>query len=114
MVNNHAVLWSCFGCGISTNVLHEVFFGTSKRIKSIRYDIQIPLCPKCHNAAHGRKTKSDANRFRRKSQDDIKHAICDFLGLDYYKACYEINQGKSYYLLDNSEQCLSRIATLEV
>ncbi len=43
----------CYICGASGDIhLHEVFYGTSSRVKSIEDGCVIPLCPRCHNMSN--------------------------------------------------------------
>jgi len=44
-------LW---GCDNLSTTLHEIIFGSLYRQLCIDYSIQAPLCPECHNKAHGR------------------------------------------------------------
>lgn len=40
---------NCIICGRTKEALHEVFFGTANRKKSIQYGLVIPLCNYHHN-----------------------------------------------------------------
>jgi len=42
-------LTRCIVCGRPKEALHEVFFGTANRKKSIQYGLVIPLCNYHHN-----------------------------------------------------------------
>ena len=41
----------CIICGAEKDHLHEIFFGRN-RLNSIKYDLVIPLCFKCHKKMH--------------------------------------------------------------
>lgn len=41
----------CFVCGQYGTHVHEVFFGTANRKKSIRWGLVVGLCPAHHNAS---------------------------------------------------------------
>jgi len=43
----------CILCKTNQNIhIHEVFYGTSNRKKSIKYGCCVPLCSKHHNASN--------------------------------------------------------------
>lgn len=44
----------CYLCGGKKDHLHEVFFGAN-RLNSIRYNLFIPVCFKCHLECHNNK-----------------------------------------------------------
>lgn len=39
----------CIVCGGTRQCLHEVFYGTANRKKSIEWGLVVPLCNACHN-----------------------------------------------------------------
>lgn len=41
----------CIICGVKKDHLHEIFFGKN-RLNSMKYDLVIPLCFKCHTEMH--------------------------------------------------------------
>lgn len=43
---------NCIVCGRPKEALHEVFFGTANRKKSIEYGLVIPLCNYHHNMSN--------------------------------------------------------------
>jgi hypothetical protein len=53
MINDNKTVWGCIICQQPTGTLHEIFFGTWKREKSIKYNLQVPCCPKHHAMFHG-------------------------------------------------------------
>lgn len=44
-------LTKCIMCGKKKDNLHEIFFGRN-RLKSIKYDMVIPVCVICHQKCH--------------------------------------------------------------
>ena len=43
----------CFVCGDTQHLhIHEVFFGTANRKKSIEWGLYVPLCPEHHNMSN--------------------------------------------------------------
>lgn len=42
---------TCYLCGCKKEHLHEVFYGRN-RSNSIKYDLFIPVCNKCHKKCH--------------------------------------------------------------
>lgn len=60
-----ADLEHCIICGKSKEHLHEVFYGRN-RLNSIRYNIVIPICLKCHLEMH--KNKALQNEYHKKGQ----------------------------------------------
>ena len=60
-----ADLEHCIICGKAKEQLHEVFYGRN-RLNSIRYNIVIPICLKCHLEMH--KNKALQNEYHKKGQ----------------------------------------------
>lgn len=70
MERNRASLFTvdlkhCIICGKAKEHLHEVFYGRN-RLNSIRYNIVIPVCLKCHLEMH--KNKALQNEYHKKGQ----------------------------------------------
>ena len=51
---NPRILYRCAGCGTHTTTLHELVPGHGNRKICEHYNVQLPLCPYCHLAAHNR------------------------------------------------------------
>lgn len=47
-----ADLSRCIVCSGRAECLHEVFFGTANRRKSIEWGLVVPLCNECHNMSN--------------------------------------------------------------
>ena len=119
MINKHNIMWRC-PCGRNTNILHEIFYGTSARKISIEYNIQIPLCPVCHTVAHTRellngfspllacRTKDGLNKVM------IQTKLCDKLGINRNKTSLAVNTYDLYYLNNIKNKCLGMIKTFEI
>ena len=60
--------------------IHEFFFGTANRKLSVKYKLQVPVCPACHNWAHNRNPTGGAVPERNEEQATY---FCELLGLRY-------------------------------
>ena len=82
----------CIVCGKTKEALHEVFFGTANRKKSIEHGLVIPLCNMHHNM-------SDAGIHYNKEFDNQVKIIGQKAFMKYYhKSVEEFRQifGKNY------------------
>ena len=79
-------VWGCCICGMPTSTLHEIFYGHGVRVEyGIKYNLQVPLCPRHHVQAHNTKEKNQRD-------------FCRFMGLDYQEAKLNINiRNKKYF-----------------
>jgi hypothetical protein len=86
--------------------LHEVFPGNGRRIICIEYNIQIPVCLKCHNVCHGHTVPEHYCRLNGWSQQEIQMRYCQEAGIDYDKVRFEIfNCVNREYLESVSSRC---------
>ena len=114
MKNNHKTFWRCVECGKPTNVLHEVLFGWNFRQLSIKYNVQVPICPgdsECHRGPHGR------NNSLLKGQDYYKMKYLDLLGLDHYQTMINFNcqlDRNRKYLQENKQKGLDYLKSMEI
>ena len=76
-------------CCFHPGTLHEIWFGNGWRRLSIIYSLQIPLCPGCHDEAHGRgKNKG----YQYKSKIEMMKIYCGLMGIDYEKTDWAIKK----------------------
>ena len=89
--------------------LHEILFTGHMKKVCIEYNIQVPLCQRCH---HQRHHATDITKKGRKQMDIF---MCEALGIDYYKALQSIAyKNKRSYLELVKERCKEKIKSWEV
>ena len=93
MINKHDKVWKCCICNKHTSTLHEVFFGRGNRDICINHNLQVPLCPECHDNAHGKGASSI-------TQDEYKYKFSAILGIDKEYAEREVKMVEMYGLND--------------
>jgi hypothetical protein len=97
MKNTKKLVYECAECRGAARVLHEIIFGNGNRQICIEYNIQAPLCPLCHGAAHDKWTphgNSPLYRFRKAdmktrkivldTQAIARHLCETYLHVDYW------------------------------
>jgi len=96
MKNTKKLVYECAACRRGSRELHELIYGHGNRQVCIDYNIQAPLCPICHGAAHDKWTphgNSPLYRFRKADMKCRKivmdtHAIARYLCEEYLKQDY--------------------------
>lgn len=69
----------CYLCGMKKEHLHEVFYGRN-RSNSIKYNLFIPVCNKCHKKAH-----NDINLIESLHKKGQLLFICNYPELEFIK-----------------------------
>lgn len=100
---NKNISYSCVLCGCTTNTLHEIFYNTANRKISIEYNLQTPLCNKCHIKVHMKKKM-------------WQFGLCLKLEIDYNMTKRRINNFKENkeYFEGIKDKCLEKIKSWEV
>lgn len=116
MVNKGKIVYECVVCGMPTKVLHEVFFGTHARMQSVKHNIQVPLCVRHHNVAHGRLPTEPIVIFEKFNQEECISFFCGVLGIDKWKTRLDLNNmdGERRYLKEIETICLDAIKRHEL
>ena len=127
MKRDHNHHYYCSGCKAVTATLHEIFPGNGRRGICIQYNIQVPLCQVCHDAAHGKYTPhgfSPLHRYRKThksrllvlDQDAIQEHFCnDILEINYYLTKRAINSRfcRSYIEVEQ-EKCEKKLIAMRL
>ena len=78
--------YHCIECGRLTKTLHEIFYGTADRKRSIELALQVPLCDECHTRIHCHATKGEGKAFQKK--------WIEWLGQDYEAVKHQMQLSK--------------------
>ena len=126
MINKKKTIFNCCVCQSQTTTLHEVIFGHGKRDISVKYNIQVPLCPVCHAVAHGRFllnghtvllsfTKKGSGRELIIDQRAIQDFFLEILDLDRHSVIMAVNdKSRRNYLQTVADSCLQIIMSYAV
>jgi hypothetical protein len=107
MINDRKTIWKCVICGKPTGTLHEVFFGSDWRDKSIKYNLQVPLCIDHHHEYHTSTVKG--------LQNIRQLQFCDHLLVDRDDCLMALRDKKFRYILaDIADICRQKIEELEI
>jgi len=112
MKNEHKTSWGCVLCGTPTSILHEIFPGMGRKSICIKYNLQVPLCTKCHNMAHGRIRNEQVGD---NQQEYYKMLFCNILQLGYYRTFQGVqHRYHRQYLEDKKDNNLKIIKSFEL
>lgn len=115
MKNDGNTMYQCCICGNHTTQLHEIVFGTLYRKISIQYNLQVPLCARHHDTAHGKKHIPAISQYDCMSQSDCFDHFCSILGIDTEKTWFAVkNKSKRAYLDTIKDTCINKIREYEV
>ena len=105
MKKNKNISYYCQGeCEeTTTNTLHEVIYGSCNRKLCIKYNLQIPLCLKCHEKVHREMPKIVSMKL-----------FCLKLGIDYDKTRLSVNKLDYKYLEGIADQCKDKLKGWQV
>jgi len=109
------ILYSCCVCQAHTTVLHEIVFGSLYKRVCEDFNIQVPLCQRCHQSAHGQKDGKVYTEYDCMSQNDCLRYFCDLLSIDVVKVVPAVkNKTDRPYLDTINNTCLNKIRQYEV
>ena len=118
MINNskNKRMYSCCICGAHTTTLHEVVFGNGKRSICEKYNIQVPLCQRCHQSAHGLKDGKVHREYDCMSQNDcIDYFLSGILNISTGKTIQAVNlKDCREYLEGVKDACREVLRSYEV
>ena len=113
MKSSKKIEYACVGCMprcIKTNILHEIFPGSSRRQACIDTHLQIPVCYLCHSFCKGVPFIGHKCKFSGLSQEDIRIWYCDEVGIDFVKARFEVfNNCENTYLESTKDLRLNKL-----
>ena len=124
MINDKKTAWGCVCCNRTTGTLHEIFHGTSNRKISVKYNLQVPLCPVCHTVAHCRELLNGYSpllKFRHGdksiSKKKTQEYLCNKIGISRDRTSLAVNRMHDEdieYLEKIAKQCANSIKNYEV
>lgn len=103
----------CYVCGKTKNLhLHEIFFGTADRKKSIKYGLQVYLCGYHHNlSSEGVHSNHKLNyELKAKGQIEFEKIYSHKEFMNVFKRNYLTEEDKKRYCIEYKPLDLSKIS----